>query len=73
MYKRSLLVAVATLMLGACQSPIRVEEVANEVEITVEQEPVEVVQSPAPKATKTTYYDKSLFMLPLDHPYCHFT
>lgn len=65
-----MLVAVATLMLGACQSPIRVEEVANEVESTVEQEPVEVVQSQsAPKATKTTYYDKSLFMLPLDHPY----
>ncbi len=69
MYKRSMLVAVATLMLGACQSPIRVEEVANEVESIVEQEQVEVVQSSAPKATKTTYYDKSLFKLPLDHPY----
>ena len=67
MCRRSMLVAVATFMLGACQSPIRVEEVANEV---IEQEPVEVVQSQsAPKATKTTYYDKSLFKLPLDHPY----
>ena len=47
-----MLVAVATLMLGACPFPIRVEEVANEVESTVEQELVEVVQSQsAPKAT----------------------
>ena len=69
-YSLGMLVAVATLTLGACQSPIRVEEVVNEVESTVEQEPVEVVQSQSvPKATKTTYYDKSLFKLPLDHPY----
>lgn len=62
----SLLVAVATLMLGACQSPIKVEEIVNDV---IEQDsPVEVEKSTS-RLVKTTYYDKSLFKLPLDHPY----
>lgn len=67
-YNLSLLFAVATLMLGACQSPVKVEEVVNDgVEAKVEQDsPAEVEES---KIKTTTYYDESLFMLPIDHPY----
>ena len=67
-YNLSLLFAVATLMLGACQSPVKVEEVVNDgVEAKVEQDsPAEMEES---KIKTTTYYDKTLFVLPLDHPY----
>lgn len=66
-YNLSLLFAVATLMLGACQSPIKVDEIVNDV-IEQDLSPVEVETSTS-RLVKTTYYDKSLFKLPLDHPY----
>ncbi len=70
-YNLSLLFTVATLMLGACQSPIKIEKV--DVENKIEQDSsVEVAESQSTsKVTpiKTTYYDKSLFVLPIDHPY----
>lgn len=65
-YNLNLLFAVATLMLGACQSPVKVEEPVNEVENNVEQDSSEVEKS---RLVKITYYDKSVFKLPLDHPY----
>ena len=67
-YNLSLLFTVAMLMLGACQSPVKVEEPVNDVvKNNVEQDSlVEVAES---KVKTTTYYDKSLFMLPIDHPY----
>ncbi|WP_195932472.1 hypothetical protein [Turicibacter sanguinis] len=54
----------------SCQSPIKVEEIVNDV---IEQDsPVEVEKSTS-RLVKTTYYDKSLFKLPLDHPYWSIT